>query len=96
MGLDAYGNKPSLVLGRRNRSIYYGIKEKEQDAMRTMQQIEEEAGGTPSVTYEPSALRQLANIKMLRVLLGMEQFDAKRDIAFSYEKGGKRKRCLPC
>ena len=86
MGLDAYGNKPSLVLGRRNRSIYYGIKEKEQDAMRTMQQIEEEAGGTPSVTYEPSALRQLSNIKMLRVLLGMEQFDAKRDIAFSYEK----------
>ena len=86
MGVEDFGSDPTLVLMRNNNEAFYGVKETENGNMKTLREIETENGKAPSVTYEPEALRQISNIKLLRLLLGMERFDVKTDIAFSYEK----------
>ena len=86
MGADALGSAPSLVLARNARSVFYGIREQAKGERKTLSEMEAEQNEAVSVTYEPEALRQLSNIKMMRLLLGIEPFDAKKDIAFTYEK----------
>ncbi len=86
MGAETFGNQPSLVLAQRNNAMYYGVKEEASETRKTMQELSENAGGTHSFSYEPDALKQLSNIKMLRMLFGIEPFDVRNDIEFSYEE----------
>ena len=85
MGVEMFGNEPSLVLARDKKSAYYGMKELKNENMLTMHEIEEKEHGNPDITYSPNALKMISNIKLLKLLLGIENFDAKNDIAFSFE-----------
>ena len=65
---------------RNARSVFYGIREQAKGERKTLSEMEAEQNEAVSVTYEPEALRQLSNIKMiaesLRLLeLTAEDFD---------------------
>ena len=90
MGLSEYTTDPKLVILKDAEygQPYYSIKETLDTRMMSMTQIKEQlkkqglADGT--YTYTPDALRQLANIKMISILFGLD-LDAQEDILFRFD-----------